>query len=114
MATVFTPSNNQLGDRTPASVRADVAAFMAWVKRFDAGRDAGELRTATRANYAVLFEVVNGSDMPIARVVLRTGRWQVQWADRSNRWHDYDEQSYLTLAIPMRLIEEDASGVFWG
>lgn len=72
------------------------------------------LRTRVQRNTVVLSSMADGTEVLIARCVLRDGRWHLQWADSSERWLDYDGKAYLTLAIPMLFVDEDADGVFWG
>ena len=114
MRGAFHPSKLDLGDRRRGSVDADAAAFEAWVKRSDPELPGRARITIARGGHVDLIELEDDFRSPVARVILRAGRWHLQWANRSDRWLDYDDKAYLTLAIPMQLIEEDPSGVFWG
>ncbi len=113
MNKAFIPSSRALGTRKLASVRADVEAFTGWVGT--RSQLPGGVRAEFRTNSVVVWlDLDNDHAMQIARVQLREGYWHLQWADRSDGWRDYDDKSYLTLAIPMDLIDQDPDSVFWG
>ena len=114
MNKAFTPSPRALGTRKLASVRADVDSFVSWVIRQSQipGRT---VRAEIRTNSVVVWlDLDDDHALPIARVQLREGYWHLQWADRSDDWRDYDDKAYLTLAIPMDLINQDPGLEFWG
>lgn len=43
------------------------------------------------------------------------GGWTLWWADRNNRWHEYDDAPRgLGFDALLREVEEDPTAVFWG
>jgi len=110
----FTPSPRALSTRKLASVRADVETFIGWVRNQN-HLPGSNVRAEIRTNSVVVWlDLDDDHAMPIARVQLGEGYWHIQWADRSDAWRDYDDKSYLTLAIPMDLIDQDRGSEFWG
>jgi len=120
MTKAFNPSTKALGSRKLTSVRADLAAFVEWAVRVQNHRRAEDRLSVEFLGAAAILWISDGIEeieQKVARVVLRDGSWHLQWADRSDRWRDYDNEvvdGYLTLAIPMLLIEQDEHGAFWG
>ena len=105
------------GSRRPANIRGDVQALHGWVERWNATNPTMPTLTLKVSSDAiVLLEVEDdGATCRVARFPLRDGHWRLQWMRGNGRWMDYEPGSrYLTLAIPMLLIDEDVDGCFWG
>jgi hypothetical protein len=56
------------------------------------------------------------TSMPIAQFRLDdAGTWTLWWADRNNRWHEYDDaQRGMGFEALLREVDEDPTAVFWG
>lgn len=55
--------------------------------------------------------------MPVARLRYLVGRgvWLLDWRDRNERWHLYDDIEPSRYVQPLLVeIEEDPTSVFWG
>lgn len=84
-------------------------AIHAWVKRLPIDSDQG-LQTIEHCDTVVLKD----SDVPVARFLIRDGRWALQWQRVTGRWADYSPQTFRVLDHLFARVEEDKDGCFWG
>jgi hypothetical protein len=87
-------------------------------------RDQVRIEATVRGNSVTIFDCrplwnANLTEWSKVRVVqLRysasTHDWSLYWADRSGRWHRYDDLRPGRIDQVLREIESDPTGIFWG
>jgi hypothetical protein len=106
----FVPTAKDVDGRNPVAVRDNLKAFAEWAERFGERR-ARQLVVKTSGSTVLLTGHLR---RPSSCGPSCAGRWTlaVELTPPGWAWKPYLEGPFLTLAMPMVLIEENRDGLF--